>query len=374
MLRRFKSKMKVLIVTPFYDNNHNISRPSFVRKTLIEAGVNIKLLTADFSHTKKENIEPPNVDYCALSTIKYKSNTSILRFVSHFVLAVKFFTFLVGNHKKFDKVYITLPFGFTAFLFSFLAKDKLIVDIVDLWPNSLPFNIKLTKMAFFIFKPWLWLNIIACKRASKVMSLSSTFLKQTDCYSLEGHILLGAKNKVQNLAPCNRVNRILYIGNIGALYDFESLIFALSNLSQLITVDIVGDGDRRDWLLKELESNQIPYCYHGLVYDEDTLIKIAENCTIGFNGFKGTTASFSYKAISYFSFGLPIINSMKGDMWGFVEKNSLGFNFRDKDELTSKLAIWLSNDVEIPYSKVSDFFDANLDEVTISNKIKKIFI
>jgi glycosyltransferase involved in cell wall biosynthesis len=103
---------------------------------------------------------------------------------------------------------------------------------------------------------------------------------------------------------------------------------------------IVGDGDRREWLLGELKRRNISHRYFGSVYDPQQLGDILCRAHLGFNGYVNTSAAFSTKASTYMSAGLPLLNSMGGDLQRLVMERGLGFNYTggDRDSLAACLA------------------------------------
>jgi glycosyltransferase involved in cell wall biosynthesis len=366
--------MKVLIVSPFFEDNPSISRPSFVNHILKQAGIETKVLSSDFSHASKRKREIKGV--ILFSTIEYKNNKSILRFISHIVLSIKFSIYVLLKCKHFDKIYITIPFGLTALIVSLLCKKKLIVDIVDYWPSSLPFSNNIKSLLHPLFSIWEKINFLAVKRAAQTISLSSSFLAKSKATGFGTHILLGATDKSHLVkAKPLSVLRILYVGNIGRLYDFDTLISAIVESDLKVKFEIVGDGDNAKKLKKRLLKNRIDFAFHGIIYDEKHLAKIVNNIDFGFNGFVSTTASLSYKSVMYMSFGLPIINSMKGDLWNFVEDNDLGFNYVAGDVASLKdcLQKAFSMKNQSLNFTVTDFFRENFEMEVVTKQVLEVF-
>jgi glycosyltransferase involved in cell wall biosynthesis len=127
------------------------------------------------------------------------------------------------------------------------------------------------------------------------------------------------------------VINIAYVGNLGTLYDFNTLISSLSFFKDRTMLHIIGDGDNKDLILKSLDSCAIKYKYYGIIYDENSISDILKKCDLGFNGYLNTVASLSYKSVTYFSHSLPIINSMNGDLFEIVNKFNVGFNYKSGD-------------------------------------------
>ncbi|WP_040850582.1 hypothetical protein [Planococcus halocryophilus] len=64
---------------------------------------------------------------------------------------------------------------------------------------------------------------------------------------------------------------ILYLGSIGHIYDFETLISLGRGLVKRnipIKIHIIGDGEKRNWLIENLEVESIPYIYYGKIFEE----------------------------------------------------------------------------------------------------------
>ena len=368
--------MMICIVTPFFNKNPDVSRPSFVRQTLLEKGYDVITITSEFSHTEKCNVHYDDEDIISVTTLPYKSNTSLVRFLSHIILSFSLFLRAFSYRKKIDIFYVTAPFALTALLMKIFIRKKIILDIIDFWPDSLPFSDNVIIRPFLFF--WSKINLLSCSKSDFVISLSSAFLNLARAEKSR-QIQFGARSK--GLVRVNRELdysyglRMFYIGNIGSLYDFDTLVDSLKDFRGDVKLEIVGVGDRKEQLLNRLRANNISFSYHGVVYDEDRLKEIASLCNIGFNGYLNTNASFSYKALSYFSYGLPIINSMNGDIYSMVSKYSLGVNYTMGDKLSLSKAI--NNLSTMNFfsltDSVSSFFDKNLDSNEVSKEILDIF-
>ena len=152
--------------------------------------------------------------------------------------------------------------------------------------------------------------------------------------------------KLQCLGPKENVLTIAYVGNIGHLYDFETLLDVMEE-AKPVQLFIVGAGDRQDWLLSELNRRGLPHQYFGVVYDPAGLANILCRAHVGFNGYLNTSAAFSYKANTYFAAGLPILNSMRGDLHDLVDRLGLGLNYSGGDRTTLKRCLAALNEGRI---------------------------
>ncbi|MCD9480549.1 hypothetical protein [Photobacterium phosphoreum] len=365
--------MNVLLITPFYNDNAEISRPGFVREVLVKNNINVDIVTSDFSHPQKTKVKFDSDKIKTIKTLSYNNNTSIFRFISHFLLALSLFYYGFKNRNKYDIFYVTAPFAIVVLLLKIFTSNKIIVDIIDFWPDSLPFP--KNKLLAIVLSCWSKINRMSINLADSAISLSTTFLKEANKIKNKKQILLGSKSRFKSLDNNHNSEydlRIVYIGNIGLLYDFDTLLDAIVDSRLKIHVNIVGDGDKRHSVIERLEKGNISYTYYGIIYNDDKLDNIILESDFGFNGFINTTASFSYKAISYFKYGLPIINSMKGDLWDYVEEYEIGYNYTGGDK--KQLATVLSSCSLSLTDNVQSFFNENLEYEIVSKKILQTFL
>jgi len=161
---------------------------------------------------------------------------------------------------------------------------------------------------------------------------------------------------------------VAYIGNIGRLYDFETLLDVMADAERgSVQLFIVGEGDRREWLLSELKQRGLPHQYFGVVYDPSELGNILCRAHVGYNGYVNTSAAFSYKATTYLSAGLPILNSMIGDLQNLVAKHGIGLNFTGGDSTTLRQCFSQLNESTLnSMSQNSErFFAAELERTKV---------
>ena len=112
-----------------------------IRDILISRGFDVTVLESDFHHIKKAPITTrfPEVTY--IHVPPYKSNMSAARIRSHIS-----FSNSVGRvieQIKPELIYCLLPPNYTAKIcMSYITRHpetKLMLDIIDLWPESMPF-------------------------------------------------------------------------------------------------------------------------------------------------------------------------------------------------------------------------------------------
>ena len=329
----------IVVISNFVERN-DTSRPFLIYLALKEIGCEVKVLYSIFSHSQKK-IRKINIDnFIPITTPSYKGNISLKRVYSHLIFLIN--VLIVLRKLDYDTIYIAVPPNFTAFFISLIVRKKnvTITDFIDIWPETFPLN---QLMKFFLLSTIGKLSVLMrftlIRNSTISLSPNEYFKNQLQPrkkYSSRyiNSIYLKKFTKDLKLIPKSKNLSFSYIGNIGSVYDFTSMLYILTKLSKqrIVTLDIIGDGDLKDWLLTELTARRINYKYWGELYDESSKKKILGPVWFGFNGYKSSTkVALSYKSIDYFSFGIPIINSACGDTEYFIREYQVGFNYDPAD-------------------------------------------
>lgn len=375
--------IKKPIVVSYIFSPFNTVRAHIVYKHLKEYG-GAKVIYADYDHYSKKHCKYENKDFISIHVPAYKRNISVMRIISCMCFAFKLPNVL--NQLKPDLIYVVFPPNIMAYITVKWAKKfgiKTIIDVVDLHPESLPISEKIKNIAnYFGLRLW---------RALRDRAVSDADFIITECDYYVNFLNLKGKSNVQtvylakdaaypeNIEKDNdECLNIAYLGSMGNIYDFEALMEigkGLNKLNRKCKFHIIGDGERKNWLIDNLEKNKINYHYYGKVYDDSLKREILTKCHFGFNGFKeNTNVGLSYKSIDYFYFGLPIINSCKLDTWQLVKTYKIGFNYSTNNlgEIISKVASLSKEDI---YKMKVNAMNIYLDNFTIdifNNKMKRI--
>ncbi len=103
---------------------------------------------------------------------------------------------------------------------------------------------------------------------------------------------------------------VLYAGNIGIVQDWDSVLFAVENLSKLaIRFVIVGDGSKREWLAKEIEIRKLGNVTLLGYQPKELMPEINASCDISIipMNIAGSKDGVPSKIYSIFSCGKPIV-------------------------------------------------------------------
>ncbi len=336
-------RKRSIVLAPFFSAEIDSNRPMAVARVLAEMGP-VDVVTTDFDHaikTKKKSIQAAPIDKIVyLRTLPYRTNVSLARFLSHGIFSLRAALYFRKHRHQYEIVYASVPFNLLAWLVFCSARTQFkIVDVIDIWPDVLPFPNRLVKVFRPLFALWRRSFNLAVTKADAMMAVSDSFFAEASksvkagCWKRRFYI--GAVRLQADVAK-ESILTIAYIGNIGRLYDFETLLDEMTEAERgSVQLFIVGEGDRREWLLHELDQRGLAYKYFGVVYDSKELGYILCRAHIGFNGFVDTSVAFSYKATTYLSAGLPILNSLPGDLRKLVDDHGIGVNYTacDRDSL-----------------------------------------
>jgi glycosyltransferase involved in cell wall biosynthesis len=376
------SPRRAIVFAPFLLVGGDGSRSCFAA-TVLAQFLSVDIVTTDFDHTRKTGAEPRQParfgEVVYLHARPYSSNAGAARFLSHLLFGLKAAAYFKKNRGKYQVVYVNVPLNLLAFLVFCLAGPRVkIIDIADIWPDVLPFTPVARRMLAPLLAVWKWLFKSAVGKAGVVMAVSDRFMREAAAYAggnakvkrfYIGHVRLDSSGFKQP------VFTIVYVGNLGRLYDFDTLLEVLSedSLREKMQLFIVGKGEREEWLIQELQRRGIRHRFFGIVFEPQRLGEILGSCHVGFNGFINTTAAFSYKATTYFAAGLPIVNSMTGDMLNLVAENRMGENYEggNREQLRESLLRLWHNGTAAMAGNAERFFASQVEAGKIAGEMKQ---
>ena len=370
------------VLAPFLDHYAPSNRPRTFAEVLAEFGP-VDVYTTAFDHSTKRarRVEQApafrRVDY--VPSPPYRSNVSPGRLLSHSVFSARAAARFARRRSAYDLVYATAPLSELALAAFRLSRTRVkVLDVVDIWPDVLPFSDRLRRAAGPAFRAWRATFDRAVASADAVAAVSDRFLDEARPHfrgdpSRARRFYIGGDAVPTAGVAKDPLLTVAYVGNIGHLYDFDALVEAAGDPSVRgrVQVFVVGDGDRRPALLAALADRGVPHTYFGPVYDPVRLGGILGRCHLGFNGYLNTTAAFSYKANTYLGAGLPLLNSMGGDIWSLVDRHDLGYNYAQGSaaELLQALRAAIGAGVGLA-SNVDEFFARELSLPVVRSQIR----
>ena len=372
--------MNIVIVNAFDTYEHRVKLLYDVFK---ENGDSVKVLTSNFRHFEKvkrtENIE----GFQFFDTEPYQKNLSYQRLHSHYKLSKDIFRSLEKEH-HIDILWVLIPpnsFAKDAAQYKKgHTKVKLIFDLIDLWPETMPVGFV---KKFFPFSVWKNLR-------NKNLNYADTVVTECNLYQETLKKILYGKN-VQTLylarplvpyepqlnLPQDRIN-LCYLGSINNIIDIDSIVKIVSELkkNKPVELHIVGDGEKKDHLIKAVKDNGGSVVFHGKIYDNVEKQRIFDSCHYGLNIMKKTVCvGLTMKSMDYMEYGLPMINNIHGDTWEFVERFGVGINISRLEEANGPYDKLMRNRSRLFFEKnLSDkIFCQNVLSI-ISNFSKEFFL
>lgn len=325
--------MRVVIVNCFdtYEDRIDLLHDFFIDKDN-----DVTIIQSDFRHFSKVKRTEEKQDFIFIESKPYYKNMSMARLTSHYSYAKKAFH-LVEDLQP-DLLYVIIPPNSLA-KFASIYKGrnrnvKLIFDLIDLWPETMPVG-KIKAFPLFVF--WRLMRDKSLKHADFVIT-------ECDLYqSILKVVLKGIKTKTVYLAK-REVNieshpsfnkdeiHLCYLGSINNIIDIPKIKILIKLIHQIkpVTLHIIGDGESKDILIDEIKSTGAIVEYHGKIYDSQEKQKIFDKCQFGLNIMKDNVCvGLTMKSIDYFQAGLPILNNIQADTVQIVDKYRIGINVTD---------------------------------------------
>jgi len=347
---------KVLFVTGIYmdlEMSGN-NRTNFVPKLLHNAGYSVEMITSNFSHHRKEYMNPESEERAyKLTVLKrkgYKKNVSLARLFTGFMYAQKVKRHLKKRNKP-DVIYIS---GVASFLADVVRKYaiknniKLVVDVRDLWPEAFKMVFNVPIISSILYLPFKLRANRIYRDADELVAVSETYLQRALSVNSKvknGHVIyLGTSLKEfdSHAKQATTIKRdpkeilLIYVGTLGNSYDLRTTFEAMSRLRNkgydYVKLIVLGSGPMENGLKKYAKKLEINVDFYGrLPYKK--MVPILVSCDIALNPIKPNAAqSIINKHADYAAAGIPVVNTQDfQDYRTMVENNNIGLNARNND-------------------------------------------
>lgn len=339
---------KILIVSVFGDPvSDNNSRLNNIYDYLDADKV---IITADFDHGQKKYREQSEFGrkIVYLHVPHYQKNLGIKRIYSHIYFALKLRHYLRALRNKPDVIYCAMPTSTAALVCGQYCNRnnvRFVIDVVDLWPDSLVAVKKMLYLFAFILWPWKYITIKAYKKADVILGESVYYAHVARAYNSQAAvypIYLGIDSKqISRLKEQSEIilNKdkdaiwICYGGTLGNSYDFDSLLDAVKGIHGSCNYKLlfIGGGEKQEYIERKIKNLGINGIVTGIINYADYL-KYLSYCDIGINIFKEQTlVVHSYKFNDYVASKLFVLNSLIGETAELIEEYDMGLNFNFGD-------------------------------------------
>ena len=326
--------MKYIIV----NSSTNIEyRVDLLYEYLTAAGNEVLVIASDYVHAEKRWRSVAKHPYLLLPTKAYRKNISVGRLYSHYCFSRDAYREI--RQTDADVLYLVIPQNSNAEIAEQYRRDhpntKIIMDIVDLWPESLPFR----GTRFFPFS--LWANV-------RNRHLKDADIVITECKYYQKQLKKWLKGKLTETIPWlkrwrpwnSRFEqtgwqlpegelRFCYLGAVNHIVDIDRIgqLLKLSASVKKTKLHLIGIGESKDRLKQTAVKAGAEVIDHGAVYDETEKQRIMDECHFGLNVMKASVSvGLSMKSIDYLAAGLPILNSLPGDSAALAAQKGVGLN------------------------------------------------
>lgn len=235
--------MKILIVAPYVTFPDEPGANRFIAiARILSKKYDVTLVTSRFCHILKshrgerKNLDGINV--VLLDEPGYKVNVSFGRLKSHYEFCKNLQRFMLANNCKYDLVYSAYPLIKTNYILGKLKEKlgfKLVMDIQDIWPESIFGPIPLLSNYFgkLILSPITRYANHTYAHADALVAVSETYMYRADVNNLDNQykevVYIGADNLHFN-SEINKSDQkkmiATYIGTMAGSYDLETLVRA----------------------------------------------------------------------------------------------------------------------------------------------------
>jgi len=337
-----------------------------IRDLLLSKGHAVTVLTSDFDHLHTRPVEEKIPECSYVHVPPYRRNLSFRRIVSHLAFGRE-----VGKQLESlrpDLVYCLLPPNCAADRCRKYKQahpdTRLILDLIDLWPESMPLGWAKNTFPAKIWRRWRDDSIAVADHVFTECELYQKKLEavldpsKTSVLTLFKEMRPQEKQLVQEMIRRRRAEKenlqFAYLGSMNNIIDVDGICSVLRVFQEsgyVCTLHAVGDGENRERFQSAVQATGCRAHFYGPLYDEKKKIEILAPCDYAFNMMKeGVVVGLTIKSIDYLSYGLPLINNIKGDTWALIEDSGIGVNVGGKEK-------WAFSLKEIDHRDVIEVFD-----------------
>ena len=328
--------MNIAIIDCFDTWEH---RADLLLKMLVEQGHSVEVLMSDFRHIEKCRRFDTKDNFKFFTAEPYKKNISIRRLHSHTQLSLDMFSWVEEHERKIDILWVFAPPNSFVKNAAEIKKKydhiKLVIDLIDLWPETMPMGGLKHTPPFYV---WRMIRDENLKYADVIVTECNLYRR------VLGHVLDGKKVETLYLArenigylphlnlPDDQIN-LCYLGSINNIIDINIIGRIIEKCRKIrpVKLIIVGNGEKKYELCSIAKEAGAKVDFRGTVYDKKEKQRIFDSCHYGLNIMKDSVCiGLTMKSIDYFESGLHIINNIKGDTWDVIETYGCGMNI-DKE-------------------------------------------
>jgi len=363
---------------------------------LVRAGHDVIWWTSNFSHHFKKYRSSGWTDMQVkkhfiirlVPTPGYKHNVSIRRLVRDVVFSCR--TYLCG--KMLDApdciIYYESPFsfGYAGQKLAQFHNCPVIFDQMDLWPELIEqiFPQPLRHLVKLIFRPVYNSRKNVYARLSGAVGLAQPYL---DVMLGDAPVLRSRPHEViyngvdveifrrtMKDVAVPEILRLLkkdgevwavFAGTLGPSYDISTLLEVAEKIEgekSTLRLIVAGDGPLRSQVEKYVAEKSHSRLHYAGQLSPEKLIALYKICDIGLCAYSTkSNVEMPDKIYDYTAAGLPVVNSLQGEVSKVISEKQLGLQYQpgDSHDLLEKL-VRLANDGSMRAQMAKNSFDAGM--------------
>ena len=298
-----------------------------------------------------------------IPSVGYKKNIGLLRLLDHAQLAFRLNSVLKRYSGQLPNVaFIGFPPIETAFVLTRWLKRRLvptILDIKDQWPQIFvdKFPVKLKPIARFFFSPYFILAKATFESSTVICSMSDSFLRWASLFSGRPQTqndmvipLVAPNAKVSSIelelarkwwdergVNNSIMHRFVFVGSISPAFDFKPIRYLAKRfLDEGVDCQIVicGHGSESE-AVSEMMAGLSNVIMPGWI--DQPKINILYGLTTAalapYVNISNFTDNIPNKVIDCFSFSLPLVTSLDGEVETLVKEFNVGLHYSNNEEL-----------------------------------------
>lgn len=340
-------------------------RTTMIAHACERQGIKVVSWTSNFDHrdknykSEKEDskvIHSPLFETRVINVPPYTSNISFGRIRFEHFFSKRVYEIGKNEEQKPDVIISCEPALFMSYHISKLAKtlqSKLIVDIIDLWPEL--FSIVLPNSISFlgkvIFSPFYWWRAQFFRKANGLIAVAKNYEKvgsenaphiptKTIYWGVDVDTLQSDINNNKTIVPFNLQKkepnefRVIYAGTLGENYDLKTILAAADQLkyNKNIKFIIAGAGPLEEFIKFFIKNKQLTNTLFVGRLNPDVLTRSYAFCDIALSSYlNNSTVAMPIKAFDHLAAGLPTINSLGRDWGELVENKKVGLNYKPEN-------------------------------------------
>lgn len=400
-------KQRILLITQWFDPEPTFKGLLFATE-LVKKGFDVEVITG-FPNYPGGKVYPgykiqlyqsevlQGVKISRLPLYPSHNNSKVKRILNYLSFAFSALIYGFFASKRADIIYAYHPplsVGIVAILLRAVRKVPVVLDIQDMWPDSLRATGMIRKAWMLKFIAYICLRVY--NRCDKIVVLSPGFkrlLTKRKVPSNKIEIIYNWANEKSLLSPSgelpksfpdNEFFKVVFAGNIGKAQSVDTILSAarlIKNNDSKVKIIILGSGIEAERLSKKSKKMDL----HNVIFIDSvpmtevgTYLKAADVLLVNLKKdplFKITVPS---KTQAYMAVGKPILMAVEGEARKLVVKAKCGLTSLPENEIDlAETILEFSNMDQIQLQNLAnnskDFYNKNLSLKVGIEKFSQLF-